>query len=179
MNESAMEAVFSSESDEWGTPDFLFDWCSAVWGPFELDPASTVLNTKCERYLTREEDGLTKPWLDDSGKRLRVWCNPPYSEVERWVQRAVMHSRLGGQSLFLLPSRTDVRWFHDWVMKEASEVVFIKGRVHFIGGDHGAPFPSMLAWFAGKRLAGPSVATADLKNLPRAKRCPVQSLILK
>ncbi len=43
-----------------------------------------------------------------------------------------------------LPSRTDTRWFHDYVYKKA-EIRFIKGRLKFKGAKHSAPFPSMLA----------------------------------
>ena len=32
--------------DDWGTPDWLYQWCSVVWGPFDLDVAASAENTK-------------------------------------------------------------------------------------------------------------------------------------
>lgn len=43
----------------------------------------------------------------------------------------------------LIPSRTDTRWWHDYVML-ADEIRFIRGRLHFDGHSQGAPFPSAI-----------------------------------
>lgn len=41
----------------------------------------------------------------------------------------------------LVPSRTDTKWWHEYVMK-ASEIRFIKGRLKFGDSKNSAPFPS-------------------------------------
>lgn len=48
----------------------------------------------------------------------------------------------------LVPSRTDSAWWHDHAMP-ATEIRFIRGRLHFEGVDHqplshNAPFPSVV-----------------------------------
>ena len=43
----------------------------------------------------------------------------------------------------LLPSRTDTRWFHDYIYHK-SEIIFLKGILHFNDGTNAAPFPSMI-----------------------------------
>ena len=43
----------------------------------------------------------------------------------------------------LLPSRTDTRYFHEYIQHRA-EIRFIKGRLKFSDSKNGAPFPSML-----------------------------------
>lgn len=48
----------------------------------------------------------------------------------------------------LVPSRTDTRWFHDWVYGKA-ELRFIKGRLHFNDSKDSAPFPSLVAVYRG------------------------------
>lgn len=50
---------------------------------FTLDVAAAAHNAKCERYYTVDDDGLGQSW---SGER--VWCNPPYSNVGAWVEKA-------------------------------------------------------------------------------------------
>lgn len=50
--------------------------------------------------------------------------------------------------VFLIPSRTDTRWWHDYIMK-ATEIRFLKGRLKFGGSKNSAPFPSAVVIFSG------------------------------
>lgn len=43
----------------------------------------------------------------------------------------------------LLPSRTDVSWFHDYILGKAV-IRFIRGRLKFGGSKNSAPFPSIV-----------------------------------
>ena len=74
-----------------------------------------------------------------------VWCNPPYCrKTGLWVKKAYEeHQRTGCTVVMLLPSRTDVRWFHDYILGKA-EIRFIKGRLKFGGSKNSAPFPSIV-----------------------------------
>ena len=56
-----IETLFSSKSDEWATPEDLFQKLDEEFG-FDLDPCSTEENHKCEKYYTAEDDGLSKNW---------------------------------------------------------------------------------------------------------------------
>jgi site-specific DNA-methyltransferase (adenine-specific) len=56
-----------------------------------------------------------------------------------------------GDGIALLPSRTDTGWFHEDVLPGATQIRFIKGRLHF--DDRGpAPFPSMIVVFGFKEV---------------------------
>ena len=55
------KGVFSSQTDEWATPQWLFDELDAEFH-FDLDPCATDENHKCEVYFTKETDGLQKNW---------------------------------------------------------------------------------------------------------------------
>ena len=48
----------------------------------------------------------------------------------------------------LIPSRTDTRWFHEWVYGKA-ELRFVKGRLRFNDSKHSAPFPSLVVVYRG------------------------------
>lgn len=54
-------ALLSSQTDEWATPQELFDKLDATFH-FTLDPCATEENHKCEKYFTREQDGLKQDW---------------------------------------------------------------------------------------------------------------------
>ena len=134
--------VFSSKTDEWATPQWLFDELNAEHH-FTLDPCATDENHKCELYYTKEQDGLKKSWGGQT-----VFCNPPYGrQIGKWVEKA---SKENCKTVMLLPVRTDTKWFHDYIYGKA-KVKFLRGRVKFGGSKNGAPFPSMIVIFNGDK----------------------------
>ena len=123
--------LFSSASNEWGTPQALFDQVDAEFG-FQLDAAASDSNAKCARYLTAAQDALATSW---SALADVVWCNPPYGrKVGEWVRKGYEEAQLGCTVVMLVMARTDTRWWHSYAMR-ATEVRFIKGRVHFTRSD--------------------------------------------
>ena len=52
---------FSSKTDEWSTPQSLFDELNATHH-FTLDPAATHENAKVKKHFTVAEDGLRQSW---------------------------------------------------------------------------------------------------------------------
>jgi len=90
-------SLFSSKNHAWATPRALFDSLNAEFGPFELDPCASVENAKCERFFTKEQDGLKQEW---AGK---VFMNPPYGrEIGAWVKKAFESAKRGGGNGCLL-----------------------------------------------------------------------------
>lgn len=143
---------FSSERDDWPTPQEFFDRLNEEFR-FTLDPAASHDNHKCERYFTVEDDGLKKAWENE-----RVFLNPPYGRgvIDKWVEKSYRESRLRNALVVaLLPARTDNAWWHNYVML-ADEVRLVKGRIKFEGAVSGAPFPSCVAiWLPQVQLYHP------------------------
>lgn len=137
-----MKAYFTSNSDEWETPQALFDELDEEFH-FNLDPCATPSTAKCEKYYTASDNGLTRSWGG-----YRVFCNPPYSEISNWVEKCYREGiKDNTVVVMLIPSRTDTRYFHNFIYQRA-EVRFVRGRVKF-GGKSNAPFPSMIVIFRG------------------------------
>ena len=138
------KALFSSDSAEWETPQSLFDQLNKEFH-FEIDVCATAENKKCENWLGHGPGDVFTDGLRHSWGNQVCWCNPPYGrEVGTWVEKACQESLKGATVVCLLPSRTDTRWFHDWVLGKA-EIRFIRGRLKFQGAPSSAPFPSILA----------------------------------
>ena len=119
--------VFKSQSVEWATPKGVYEALDAEF-QFDFDPCP----------LGGSENGLATLFVDWKGKR--VFCNPPYGDVTKWLERG----RDAQLAVFLIPARTDTRWFHDLVLPFAAEIRFIRGRLKFGDAVNSAPFPSML-----------------------------------
>lgn len=140
--------MFSSKSDNWATPQSFFDKLDKEFN-FDCDVCATSENAKCNVFISPEMNGLVSVW----GKV--NWCNPPYSRVSDWVKRAYWDMLdYGNTTVMLIPSRTDTRYYHDYIWNEATDNWrlgvrgrFIKGRLKFGDSKNSAPFPSMLVIF--------------------------------
>ena len=133
-------ALFSSKNESWETPIEFFQELDREFH-FTLDPCADETNHKCAKYYTAKDDGLTKNWRDEI-----VFCNPPYGrKITKWVKKCHNEVKHGGcpMVVMLLPARTDTQWFHQYIYKQA-EIIFLKGRLRFVGAEDNAPFPSMV-----------------------------------
>ena len=131
------DALFSFASVHWATPAEVLDALNAEFGPFTLDP--------CPLSDSPAVDGLALDWTGHA-----VYCNPPYGRgVGEWLAKG----RTARVAVFLLPARTDTRWWHEHA-PHASEIRFLKGRLKFGGAKAGAPFPSVVLVFTTMDTAG-------------------------
>lgn len=55
------ESWYTSTTDEWATPQKVFDELDAEFG-FTLDPCCTDENAKCGKHYTLKDNGLEKSW---------------------------------------------------------------------------------------------------------------------
>ena len=138
-----MNVHFKSERLDGVTPQAFFDELNKEFD-FTLDPCATDESAKCDRYYTIDDNGLDKSWANE-----RVFMNPPYGrEIKKWMEKAYLESKMA-LIVCLIPSRTDTKWWHDYVMK-ANEIRFIKGRLKFENYKANAPFPSAIVIFTRK-----------------------------
>lgn len=139
------ELMFSSKTDQWETPQYLFDELNDEFG-FDLDVCADESNHKCDNYFTKEQDGLKQEW--DGA----VWCNPPYGrKIGEWVEKAYYSNiRYNNYIVMLLPARTDTKWFHNYIYYDKAEIRFIRGRLKFGNAKNSAPFPSMIVIYKPK-----------------------------
>lgn len=128
----------SEEVDDRGTSPEVFDPLMERFG-FTLDVAAAPHNAKCERFYTRHEDGLMQPW---SGQR--VWCNPPYSDLNAWVCKAwrewdgAEHDPPELIVMLVPANRPEQGWWQDHIEPYRDRPVsplrveFLRGRQRFI-----------------------------------------------
>lgn len=140
-----MSVHFSSKSNEWTTPQYLFNELNDDFN-FTLDPCATDKNAKCSKYFTIEDDGLSKDWSNDV-----VFMNPPYGrEIKKWIKKVYEESLNGATVVCLIPARTDTTYWHDYIFDEADDIRFLKGRLKFGDSKNSAPFPSAIVVYKYK-----------------------------
>jgi len=153
--------------DDRGTPADVFDPLNAEF-QFTLDVAAARHNAKCARYYSLGPatpfearqlrlfgdtfvgdpeaagiDGLAQDWALGE----RIWCNPPFSNIEPWVCKA---SFCSATVVMLLPAnRTEQPWWQTFIEPKrdgrspidapgaSPETRFLAGRRCFL--NRGAP----------------------------------------
>lgn len=139
------KGIFSSASNEWSTPQWLYDQLNAEFH-FKVDVCATPENAKHKRYFTEKDDGLKQQWHKVGGA---CWMNPPYGrQVCTWVKKAYEESLQGATVVCLVAARTDTKWWNDYCLK--GEIRFIRGRLRFQDSKNNAPFPSAIVIFRPK-----------------------------
>lgn len=138
---TTLEVMGSSRSDNWPTDPAVFAELDRIHGPFTLDPCSSAENAKCERFFTREDDGLAQLWTG------RVFMNPPYGRtIGAWMRKAWEASQTSAELVVcLVPARTDTAWWHEHAVR--GEIEFVRGRLRFGALENSAPFPSAIVVF--------------------------------
>ena len=130
------KGLMTSTHCDWATPKWLYDELNKEFG-FNDDPCPLS-----------GSGGLDRDWGS------KTYMNPPYGrEIGEWIEKAWAESNKGKLIVMLLPSRTDTKWWHDYIMK-ANEIRFIKGRLKFGGSKNSAPFPSCVVIFKREGLTG-------------------------
>lgn len=122
---------FSSMRIDWKTPKAVYQTLDAEFS-FDFDPCPP----------NPQFDGLSVDWGDAN------FVNPPYGrELPRWIEKGFGEWEKGKTVVFLIPSRTDTRWWHDCCMK-ATEIRYVRGILKFDDQPNLAPFPSAIVVFA-------------------------------
>ena len=120
-----------NDKDEWYTPEDLVEAARDAMGEIDLDPASCDVAdavVRASRYYTREQNGLDldREWAG------RVFMNPPYSSLARWVDRLVRHHAASEveQAVVLIRAGVGDSWFYE--LAEASDALcLLRERVRF------------------------------------------------
>lgn len=98
---------------------------------FTIDAAAASHNARLPRYWSRTDSALDKDWAGE-----RVWCNPPYSDIRTWVEKAWEQAERAELIVMLLPAnRTEQGWWQDLIeparLERVLEVEFLRGRMRF------------------------------------------------
>ena len=153
---SVINVTSVGKCDTWATPASVFERaCEMTSVRPALDVCATAKTAKCAAWYGpggERGDGLCADW------DRTWWCNPPYSEVAKWVAKAhaAIEYRPATEGLMLVFAKTDTAWWHTYVEGRTDIVrpYFWRGRIRFVDangrpGKNTAPYPSVLLHWDG------------------------------
>ena len=146
---AALAATMSSDRPDWNTPPEIMQLLHAGWPHgVDLDPCSNAGSiVEAKRSYTEDDDGLAQPWkVDEQGL---IYVNPPYGKpLMLWADKIQREISKHHTIVTLVPSRTDTLWWRK-LTENAYCVIFLAGRLRFLGALQSAPFPSALVVHRG------------------------------
>jgi phage N-6-adenine-methyltransferase len=178
--------ITKGKSDgDYATPDNFLQAVQKKFGPIVYDLAAEAKNATCERFFSIRDDAFKQDWaaisMKYSSKIARggfLWLNPPFSFIAPWASRCLQESKVGAETLFLVPASVGAKWFRDFVFRQA-DVYYLYGRltfrgqttpypkdcmlVHFNPGSFGIPYGEQI-WDWRKELVPASVPAEDNKS---------------
>ncbi len=181
----------SSAKQNWATRWSTFYSIQEELGRnYIIDPCCEVETAKCGLYITKEVDMFNVGRFRDHFKDHPSWdvhpleevhcfANPEYArEQVKFVKEFIRQTELDGNLVVdvLIPAKTDTQLFHSIILKHATSIRFVRGRIVFgsdsyweelwdsplkedgtknsLYGKHGkmnpAAFPSMVVSFGEK-----------------------------
>ncbi len=121
-------------NDLWATPPEVFNALDKEFS-FGVDVCAEDETAKCLVYWTIEDDALTQDWANFGKSRFgnqTLWCNPPYSNIKPWVEKAIEAQLNGRMTVMLVMCDPSVKWF-SLAQQYASETRFVTdGRLAFL-----------------------------------------------
>lgn len=89
-----------------------------------------------------DKDALLRAeWYDCS------FVIPDYSCMSVWAKKMTLECSKGKTVVAIVPARTNTSWYHEYVIKTASEIRFIRGRLVFPGHKHQSALADHIAIF--------------------------------
>lgn len=99
----------------------------------------------CPLNANPDQDGLLIDWKN------KTYCNPPYSQMTKWVMKAVEENKKGKTIALLIRFDTSTKWFRALIEQKA-HILYCGERIHFetpSGKTYASPFPSILVILEG------------------------------
>lgn len=124
---------------------------------FDIDVAASKENAIAPYYLSLEEgrDALINSWQVPEPTNGWAWCNPPYSDIAPWIDKAAYEARKGAYVAMLIPASVGSNW---WALASSfCYQLFLSPRITFVGCDTPYPKDCALLIFTPMGLTGNQV----------------------
>lgn len=135
--------------DTWATPHSFYAVMDHLFHP-SIDVCAMPTNSKCQTFIAPPNfessasevkfitgrtlagvDAMKTSW---AGYGSVAWCNPPYSDIMPWMDRASEMTKEGVTTIMLSHHGLATKWFH----KHASQVAglwILTPRINFIAPE--------------------------------------------
>ncbi len=117
----------AEEKDEWRTPPEFFKLLDLEFH-FNLDAAATKENALAKRYFTKEDNSLEQDWYRPDLGVSRVFCNPPFSNTQAFLEKGVEEFKKGASVIVFLVRADgyETKWFTRPLLEEPGHLLLAR-----------------------------------------------------
>lgn len=112
------------------TPAYFYDELDRVFH-FDFDPCP----------VDPQFDGLSIEWGSMN------FVNPPFSQIGKWLKKAVEEQKKGRKSVFLITFRPNNKYWLDYIFPNCKHIYFISKGIIFQNFKRVLPIPLCLVYF--------------------------------
>ena len=144
MTSHSTKVMTSSKRQDWRTPPDLFEKLNEVFH-FGTDLFADDENHLCPRYFTKENSAWDNKWTGN------CFANPEYGSTLKHTMARISTRVRTTSSLTvacLIPARVGSVYWMDHIWGSADYVLFLRGRVQFVGAKDVAPFNSAVVVYS-------------------------------
>lgn len=161
LSNGNLSGVYEQRTDEYATPKEIILPLSRSIDRFDLDPCAGAEEIPHAAHTyQKEDDGLSQDWFG------KVWVNPPYSELDSWIDKIISEQSNTECIIALVPDRINADWFQKGV-NHANIVCFHDGCISFGNSSDTAPFGSIYLVYGNP----PQETIQQLNNLGETINC--------
>lgn len=82
-------------------------------------------------FIEGERNGLTEDW------EYYNWCNPPFNEAKKWIEKAYKEQQKGNTTCMLIPVRTETKYWHDYILNNPNiHIDWLRKGYRFLDKDN-------------------------------------------
>lgn len=130
-----MKYNYEQNKSDYETPPELYNMALILLGinKFSLDVCCSKKNIPAYHYyIYGENDGLKEDWLSCN------WCNPPFNECQKWIEKAYKEQLKGNKTMMLIPVRTETKYWHDFILfNKKVQITWLRKGYKFIDAETG------------------------------------------
>lgn len=126
--------TYKYRKNDYKTPPELYKEALKYFGieKFDLDACCSDKHIPAKKYYKfGKKDGLKEKWGDVT------WCNPPFNECKKWIEKAYCEHLRGCNIAMLLPVRTETKYWHDYILhNEYVDINFLRKGYRFLNNKN-------------------------------------------
>lgn len=108
-----MKYNYTMNANDYKTPPELYQKALKFFNieKFNCDVCCSEKNIPAIiHFIEGERNGLTEDW------EYYNWCNPPFNEAKKWIEKAYKEQQKGNTTCMLIPVRSETKYFHDYIL---------------------------------------------------------------
>ena len=130
-----MKYNFEFNENDYKTPPELYQQALNRWNieKFGMDTCCSDNHVPAEDYVVHgDRDGLSVEWKDFA------WCNPPFNECRKWVQKACFENTMFNTRVaMLIPVRTETFYWHTYILNNHNVTIkWLRKGYKFLNKDN-------------------------------------------